>query len=176
SDPHLDAQIPSLWYLAHLSAGDFDVIGATLPGAPAIVIGRNRYIAWGVTNVMADVQDLYPEPADEPLRTVNETIAIKGTAPLAFDPPEHFIVSANNKITPDSYPYAIEGEWIDPYRAERIVERLKEKPKLTPDDFASIQADTYSLHAKAMLPILLARVHPIDAADVQAVAILRQWN
>src|SRR5262249_15868275 len=29
NDPHLEAQIPSLWYLAHLSGGDFDAIGAT---------------------------------------------------------------------------------------------------------------------------------------------------
>src|SRR5204862_3427855 len=71
--------------------------------------------------------------------------------PHAFDPPEHFIVSANNRVTNDP---RIEGEWIDSYRAERIVQRLKEKPKLTPDDFASMQADTFSLHAKAMLPML----------------------
>ena len=64
NDPHLGAQIPSLWYLAHLSAGDFDVIGATLPGAPAVAIGRNRFIAWGETNVMADVQDLFRERLD----------------------------------------------------------------------------------------------------------------
>src|SRR5207249_744159 len=50
SDPHLGARVPSLWYLAHMSAGDFDVIGATLPGAPAVAIGRNRFIAWGETN------------------------------------------------------------------------------------------------------------------------------
>jgi acyl-homoserine lactone acylase PvdQ len=34
NDPHLEAQIPSLWYLAQVSGGDFDAIGATLPGAP----------------------------------------------------------------------------------------------------------------------------------------------
>ena len=61
NDPHLATHIPSLWYLAHLSGGDFEVIGATLPGAPAVAIGRNRYIAWGETNVAADVQDLYRE-------------------------------------------------------------------------------------------------------------------
>jgi len=61
NDPHLGAQVPSLWYLAHLSAGDFDVIGATLPGAPAVAIGRNRFIAWGETNMFADVEDLYRE-------------------------------------------------------------------------------------------------------------------
>ena len=100
NDPHLGAQIPSLWYLAHLSAGDFDVIGATLPGAPAIAIGRNRFIAWGETNVMADVQDLFRERLDpsgtsaefrgarEPLRIVKETIAVKGAAPIDIDGPD----------------------------------------------------------------------------------------
>ena len=97
NDPHLNAQIPSLWYLAHLSAGDFDVIGATLPGAPAIAIGRNRYIAWGETNVMGDVQDLFRERLDstgtraefrgvqEPLEIVRETIVVKGAAPIVLD-------------------------------------------------------------------------------------------
>src|SRR5262249_7771447 len=31
NDPHLGTHVPSLWYLAHLTAGDFDLIGATLP-------------------------------------------------------------------------------------------------------------------------------------------------
>ena len=55
NDPHLGTHIPSTWYLAHMSAGDFDVIGATLPGTPAVALGRNKYIAWGATNVGADV-------------------------------------------------------------------------------------------------------------------------
>jgi penicillin amidase len=50
------------------------------------------------------------------------------------------------------------------------------KADLAPDDFASIQADTYSLHAKQLVPLLLDRVHPIDAQDAQAVRILREWN
>ena len=56
--------MPSTWYLAHVSAGDFDVIGATLPGTPAVALGRNRFIAWGATNVAADVEDLYREQLD----------------------------------------------------------------------------------------------------------------
>ena len=90
NDPHLATHIPSLWYLAHLSGGDFEVIGATLPGAPAIAIGRNRHIAWGETNVAADVQDLYRERLNqagdaaefrgvaEPLRFIDEEIKVKG--------------------------------------------------------------------------------------------------
>src|SRR5262245_6895144 len=64
SEQHPRAHVPSLWYLAHMSAGDWDVIGATLPGAPAVAIGRNRFIAWGETNVAADVEDLYIERLD----------------------------------------------------------------------------------------------------------------
>jgi penicillin G amidase len=97
NDPHLGTHIPSLWYLAHMSAGDFDVIGATLPGAPAMAIGRNRFIAWGETNVAADVQDLYAEriSADgttaefqgrqEPIRIIPETIKVSGGAPVTIN-------------------------------------------------------------------------------------------
>jgi len=97
NDPHLGANIPSIWYLAHMSAGAFDVIGATLPGTPAVAIGRNRHIAWGETNVAADVQDLYLEKLDEagraaefqgqmePLFVVREEIKIKGADPLTID-------------------------------------------------------------------------------------------
>lgn len=97
NDPHLGANIPSVWYLVHMSAGAFDVIGATLPGAPAVAIGRNRHIAWGETNVAADVQDLYLEKLDEagraaefrgqmePLFTVREEIKVKGADPITID-------------------------------------------------------------------------------------------
>src|SRR6185295_557724 len=44
NDPHLGTRVPSTWYLAHMSAPDFDIIGATLPGAPAVALGRNRSI------------------------------------------------------------------------------------------------------------------------------------
>ncbi len=43
----------------HLESPSKHAIGATFPGIPGIVIGRTRNIAWGVTNVGADVQDLY---------------------------------------------------------------------------------------------------------------------
>jgi penicillin amidase len=80
-----------------MTAGDFDVIGATLPGAPAVAIGRNRFIAWGETNVAADVEDLYLERIDpsgktaefrgaqEPIRIIPETITVKGAAPIHLD-------------------------------------------------------------------------------------------
>lgn len=61
NDPHLSPSTPSIWHLAHLSAPGLHVAGATAPGVAGILIGHNERIAWGVTNLMADVQDLYAE-------------------------------------------------------------------------------------------------------------------
>ncbi len=60
-DPHLPLQAPAVWYLNHLAGGGYDVTGASLIGLPSIQVGHNRDIAWGVTNGMTDVQDLYIE-------------------------------------------------------------------------------------------------------------------
>jgi penicillin amidase len=319
NDPHLGTRLPSTWYLAHISAGDFDVIGATLPGAPAVALGRNRFIAWGATNVAADVEDLYREHLDatgrfvefrgaqEPLQFVSETINIKGADPVhldvritrhgplvsdavnannaelvaarrplpleplafrwtaldpddttvsafllvnqarnwdeftaamrefvvpsqnfvyadvdghigyyapgripirasgdgarpadgwtgdaewtgsipfgelphLFDPPAHMIVTANHRPAPGGYPYNLGLEWVEPYRAQRITDLLTARgpaPQLTPDDFASIQRDTLSLHAKSLLPTLLAHARSDDPRDRQALDTLRAWN
>lgn len=61
NDPHLGLTVPALWYFAHLSAPGLNVIGATLPGIPTVVLGHNDRIAWGFTNTAPDVQDLYIE-------------------------------------------------------------------------------------------------------------------
>ncbi|HKP16354.1 MAG TPA: penicillin acylase family protein, partial [Gemmatimonadaceae bacterium] len=65
-DPHLDLTLPSIWYEAHLVVpGKLDVYGATIPGAPAILIGFNRDVAWSLTNTGADVMDFYVEEVDD---------------------------------------------------------------------------------------------------------------
>ncbi|HEV2473128.1 MAG TPA: penicillin acylase family protein, partial [Chthonomonadales bacterium] len=61
NDPHLGQAAPSIWYECHLVAGAIDVTGASFPGTPGIVIGHNQYIAWGLTNAVSDVEDLYIE-------------------------------------------------------------------------------------------------------------------
>ena len=61
NDPHLGFSIPSVWYLAHLSFPDEDIVGGTLAGVPAIIAGRNRHVAWGETNTGPDTEDLYLE-------------------------------------------------------------------------------------------------------------------
>ncbi|AMR33748.1 penicillin acylase [Mucilaginibacter sp. PAMC 26640] len=59
NDPHLDLTFPSIWYQVQLSAPGVNVYGASLPGAPCVVIGYNNKISWGVTNVDADILDWY---------------------------------------------------------------------------------------------------------------------
>ncbi len=62
SDPHLHgSRIPGPWYFAHLSAPGLDVTGGFFPGLPTALIGHNRNIAWGLTNMGPDVQDLFIE-------------------------------------------------------------------------------------------------------------------
>jgi penicillin G amidase len=89
NDPHLGARIPSVWYLAHVSGGTLDAIGATLPGLPGIVIGHNQRVAWGATNLMTDVEDFFVERVNarqealyrgqwEPMRVRRESIKVKG--------------------------------------------------------------------------------------------------
>lgn len=62
NDMHLGIKLPSIWYQNHLHLeGDFSVTGATFPGVPGVIVGHNGHIAWGVTNVNPDIQDLYIE-------------------------------------------------------------------------------------------------------------------
>lgn len=65
-DPHLGLSVPAIWYEAHLVVADsLDVYGVTIPGAPGVVIGFTRDVAWSFTNVEADLQDRYLEVVDD---------------------------------------------------------------------------------------------------------------
>jgi penicillin G amidase len=59
NDPHLNLSLPSLWYVLQLHAPGVNVMGASLPGAPGIIIGFNDSVAWGVTNAQRDLVDWY---------------------------------------------------------------------------------------------------------------------
>jgi penicillin amidase len=61
NDPHLGLGTPAIWFYAHLKSPEQNVIGATLPGMPLVVLGHNSHVAWGFTNTGPDVQDLYLE-------------------------------------------------------------------------------------------------------------------
>ncbi len=64
NDPHLGLRTPSVWYLAAIEAPGYMATGATLPGIPGVIIGHNNRIAWGLTSIEPDVQDLFVEEVD----------------------------------------------------------------------------------------------------------------
>ncbi len=61
NDPHLGFTAPTIWYLARLQLQSGGVIGATIPGVPAIMIGRNEGLGWALTSSYLDDQDLFIE-------------------------------------------------------------------------------------------------------------------
>jgi penicillin amidase len=64
NDPHLGLEAPILWYLARIATPDMTLKGATVPGLPAVLLGQNDNIAWGLTTTNSDVQDLFIETVD----------------------------------------------------------------------------------------------------------------
>lgn len=61
NDPHAPIGIPSAWYRVHLRAADEELVGLTFCGAPYLLFGRNRHVAWGLVNANVSTQDLYVE-------------------------------------------------------------------------------------------------------------------
>ncbi len=59
NDPHLELNLPSIWYIIHLNSPGYNAMGASLPGAPAVISGFNDSIAWGETNAQRDLVDWF---------------------------------------------------------------------------------------------------------------------
>ena len=320
SDPHNPFSAPSQWFEAQLTVdgpGGFDVIGAFYLGVPGVYIGRNRRVAWGVTNHVIPMRDVYVEqvnPANpEEYREGNgwrrfevddETIEVKGGEPVALkvrrtvrgpvvsggtglvsdgllderptlslrwvghdrgtgidaslafhrarnvaemtealrkwpcpplnysyadadgriafhvasrvprrrvvvqglrpandpahawdgdipfdelpqvvDPPRGWVATANNPPwraddpKPFRRDYVASAHWADGYRMQRIRERLTEKPKLSPDEIASIQAEVDYPRGRELVPVLLGLLKDEKDAEVRAAARqLEKWD
>ncbi len=59
NDPHLKLTLPSIWYEIQMKSPGVNVYGVSIPGVPAVVIGFNEEVAWGMTNAAVDVVDWY---------------------------------------------------------------------------------------------------------------------
>jgi penicillin amidase len=92
SDPHIAFAAVSCWYEVHLCGGSFNVAGVSYAGVPAVRLGRNERVAWGITNNICSQRDLYQERTDpthsgcflcedkwEPARELVEVIKVKGS-------------------------------------------------------------------------------------------------
>ncbi len=64
NDPHLQIEMPAVWWEVQIVSDTLNVTGVTIPGIPFIVIGHNERVGWGLTNVGTDVQDFFVERLD----------------------------------------------------------------------------------------------------------------
>ncbi len=303
-DPHRQLDVPNVYYQNHLTCPDWDVIGFSFPGVPGFPhFGHNARVAWGITHVGADAQDLYVErfapgdptryayqgewraaecteetilvreadpvtvsvtvtqhgpvivgdPAkgyavairalplaqpDDTLGTIlpsmrarsvaeldeamrgwgdpcnnlvmadvdggigyltrgrlpirsqaNAWLAVPGwngahewegeipfeELPRSRNPAAGYIVSANNRIVRDDYPYYIALDYAPGYRAERINARLAALPHATAADMAAVHADKRSLPSRVYLRMLQTLV-PRDARSADAKERLLAWD
>ncbi len=325
NDPHLGIQMPSIWYEIGLHCDPvgpdcpYTVVGASFASAPGVIIGHNDRIAWGVTNLGPDVQDLFIERVnpqnpnqyeyegewldmevvreeilvageDEPVVVnaritrhgpiINDVVAgteegwafgwqplalswtalqpgtllksvllldqagnweefrealsywdvpsqnfvyadVEGNIgyqapgripirasgdgsmpvpgwtgeyewvdtipfdelPRAFNPPEGYIVTANNAVVGSDYPYFISMDWSPGYRARRIVELIEADPPLSLADLQAIQGDSSPVWAEDILPYLLVlpstgtgRSPGDERRLTEALEMLRAWD
>ncbi len=353
NDMHLSHSVPGIWYQVDLEApastGDFHAAGVSLPGVPFIIVGHNAHIAWGFTNLGADVQDVYiehlrgsgpsaefqsadgawhpllhqtevihvhgksdvtldvastehgemltpiispllpsetrplalrwtiydPATLSAPLLDVNSAsdwpsflsafatfggpsqnvvyaddqghigyhavgrIPVRGNPhqpapspipallqpapptdpnaqtvtppqqavqatpvspvpvdavtgnfdwlsyipfvqlPQAFDPPSGVLATANARVTPDNYPYALTLDWAAPYRNERIWKVLSSRDRLAPSDMLTLQTDVYSDLDHVLAQRLAYAIDHSSTKDRrlhQAADLMRNWN
>ncbi len=314
NDPHISTQLPAIFYAIHLSAPDFEVAGASLPGLPGVMLGHNRQIAWGVTNTMGNNQDAFIEQLDpaNPRRyrhqdqwhefeTHFEEIRVKGrptfrqeqfkslhgpiisefsasgtlatgggtvqgepvalawslyrksfslegllqlnqatdwpsfraalekwycpsfnfvyadTAgnigyqyaglmplrkkglgllpspghtgeydwegfipfeelPSLYNPPAHFLYSANNKVTPDDYPYQLGSDYANGVRAERIRQILTAQAKFSAADFEKMFSDVVCLTGLRLARLVAKLDEGVEGLESRARRLLVEWD
>lgn len=305
SDPHLGLTLPAVWYQVSLESPGYQVAGVTIPGAPAVLIGRNRHISWGATDTQAQATLFYQEQTDAahpghylwrgewlPFVRVAYDIPVRGAAPVhhvvqltrhgpvltqegqtlavqwvadepapasfdsllgmmrapdwhsftealrpwvgpiqnwvyaddaghigliapgryplvasgdpwlplsgtgesdvvgfipfdevprSFDPPQHFVVSANQRPVGPGYPYYI-GTTLDSfdpgYRASEIVDQLSRPALLSVADMVRIQLDDRDRLALRLLPRLLDALQagPLTTKQAAARDLLAGWD
>jgi penicillin G amidase len=101
--------------------------------------------------------------------------------PHVYNPSSGIIVTANQRVVGRDYPYFLTHSWAQPYRANRILELIKQKPKLTADDFRAIQGDVFTragdTFAKAVVKTLKGQVtSPADDQLIETLAALEKWD
>ncbi|MBV9787344.1 MAG: penicillin acylase family protein [Chloroflexi bacterium] len=130
-DTHMNLAMPSIWYLNGVHGGRFDSVGFTLPGVPGVVIGHNGKIAWAITNLNPDVQDLYIEKLDDrtnptkyefqgqwrDIEVIRETIKVKDQQPVPLNiyvtqhgPIINNVIDDMSQADPMAFKWAMIGE------------------------------------------------------------------
>jgi len=98
--------------------------------------------------------------------------------PFAFNPPSGYIVTANNQVPPDDYPYLVSTDWDYGFRAERIVEMIESAPgKIDSAWFQQMHGDNTNLNAASLVPALAATNPRFEKAnEAAAFDLLQKWD
>lgn len=98
--------------------------------------------------------------------------------PVSYNPPEGFIVTANNAIVGEDYPYFLTRDWDYGWRAARITELIQRKianGPITADDLRSIQADNFSFIGMRLTAAYMDVTTGRERTDA-ALDLLREWD
>lgn len=151
---------------------------SNIPGENMVwadVAGNIGWQAVGIAPIRPKSSGLVPVPGDGRFEWAGY-LPIK-EKPHAYNPPEGYIATANNNLTPETYPHrdAIGWSWADPYRFARIAEVLGSGRKLTLMDMMRLQNDYTSIPARSLVP-LLADLESTDPATERARQVLLGWD
>jgi penicillin G amidase len=172
NDMHLEYSIPGIWFMVGLRMPGMHVAGVSLPGTPSVIVGHNDRIAWGLTNLHFDVQDLYTERIDErtgrylfrgkteQARAEREIIRVKGKAAVeqSYWVTRHGPVIAENLALrwTAAEPGMFEFPFVDVDRARNFEDFTKAFSRLPGPGQNAIYADrdgNIGYHASGKLPI-----------------------
>lgn len=95
--------------------------------------------------------------------------------PNTYNPPEGYIVTANNAVTPPTYPYTLTTDWGYGSRSQRIIDMIKSQDKLDPQAMSRMQMDDRNPIAEVLVPYLL-KIDVKDAWVREAQNLLKGWD
>jgi len=139
----------------------------------ADVDGNIGWVAAAATPIRKNWDGLLPVPGAKGeyewsgFRPVSEL-------PQKFNPPEHWIATANHNILPEGYPHAIAFEWASPHRYQRVSQRLTALQRFTLEDFQSIQHEVTSLPGRALGEVLRGIEVPAKLQPLKT--LLTEWD
>jgi penicillin G amidase len=137
--------------------------------------GNIGWIAAGQAPIRSGWSGLFPVPGDSDSFEWSGLLPVSEN-PSAYNPPRHFVATANHNILPPGYRHAISYAWAYPSRYRRIVEMLGSGRKFGVADFARMQQDTVSLPARDFQNVLRKWHPPAGSSAAQAQADLLHWN
>lgn len=125
SDPHLDYGVPGPWYLVELQAPGLHVAGATLAGAPGVLIGHNGALAWGVTSGSVSTVTVYRESLRDVRVVAREKISIRFARPVWFEAKEtrHGFIFAEDAHTAYAAQWTMDRQGRSPLNAFLTLDR-----------------------------------------------------